>query len=34
MPNYNGVWSLSTQYQNAADWPKRISVGLFGGGQI
>ena len=21
MPNYNGVWSLSTQYQNAADWP-------------
>ena len=21
MPNYNGVWSLSTQYQYAADWP-------------
>jgi len=21
MPNYNGVWSLSTQYQNVADWP-------------
>lgn len=21
MPNYNGVWSLSTQYQYVADWP-------------
>ena len=21
MPNYNGVWSLSTQYQNRTDWP-------------
>ena len=21
MPNYNGVWSLSTQYQNATGWP-------------
>ena len=20
MPNYNGVWSLTTQYQYAADW--------------
>jgi hypothetical protein len=22
MPNYNGVWSITTQYQNASDWPK------------
>jgi hypothetical protein len=22
MPNYNGVWSLSTQYQYNTDWPK------------
>ena len=21
MPNYQGVWSLSTQYQNAGGWP-------------
>ena len=21
MPNYQGVWSLSTQYQNASGWP-------------
>jgi hypothetical protein len=20
MPNYQGVWSLSEQYQNASDW--------------
>ena len=22
MPNYNGVWSLSTQYQYVGDWPR------------
>ena len=21
MPNYQGVWSLSTQFQNAGNWP-------------
>jgi len=34
MPNYNGVWSLSTQYQNAADWPRPASTALFGGGDL
>jgi hypothetical protein len=31
MPNYQGVWSLSTQFQNAGDWPKALpsSIGLF-----
>jgi len=24
MPNYNGVWSLTTQYQYAADWPRFV----------
>tara|TARA_X000001382_G_scaffold23018_1_gene14010 strand:- start:475 stop:1425 length:951 start_codon:yes stop_codon:yes gene_type:complete len=33
MPNYNGVWSLSTQYQYAADWPSPPAVALFAGGQ-
>jgi len=33
MPNYNGVWSLTTQYQYAADWPVfRQSRALFMGG--
>lgn len=35
MPNYNGVWSLSTQYQYAADWPLPPILGdlaLFAGG--
>jgi len=32
MPNYNGVWSLSTQYQYAADWPQPPAVALFAGG--
>jgi len=27
MPNYNGVWSLSTQYQNAGAWPLPPLVG-------
>ena len=31
MPNYNGVWSLVTQYQYAADWPSAPTtpIGLF-----
>ena len=35
MPNYNGVWSLTTQYQYAADWNAdnpNPTIGLFGGG--
>ena len=34
MPNYNGVWSLSTQYQYAADWPDPTDSnrGLYAGG--
>ena len=34
MPNYNGVWSLSTQYQYAATWQadNRAIIALFGGG--
>ena len=28
MPNYNGVWSLSTQYQNVADWPQPPPIGF------
>lgn len=35
MPNYNGVWSLSTQYQNASGWPLPplpAGTGLFIGG--
>jgi len=28
MPNYNGVWSLSTQYQYAADWPSQPFLAL------
>ena len=38
MPNYNGVWSLTTQYQYAADWqgdnvpPLSGDIALFGGG--
>ena len=38
MPNYNGVWSLSTQFQNAAEWqadnvpPLSGDIALFGGG--
>ena len=24
MPNYQGVWSLSTQMQNASDWPTKF----------
>ena len=35
MPNYNGVWSLSTQYQNAATWNAdnpNPAIGLFAGG--
>ena len=36
MPNYNGVWSLSTQYQNAADWQAdnySAALGFIFGGQ-
>ena len=29
MPNYNGVWSISTQYQYADSWNDR---GLFAAG--
>ena len=34
MPNFNGVWSLSTQYQYAADWPliPDTTIVLFMGG--
>lgn len=35
MPNYQGVWSLSTQYQNASGWPIAPIAGdlaLFAGG--
>ena len=31
MPNFNGVWSLSTQYQYAADWPRPPIVGILAG---
>ena len=36
MPNYQGVWSLSEQYQNASGWPEGPlsgDIGLFAGGQ-
>ena len=30
MPNYQGVWSLSTQFQNASGWPDATAeIGLF-----
>jgi hypothetical protein len=33
MPNYNGVWSLSTHYQYRTDWPTFVPPrGVFGGG--
>ena len=33
MPNYQGVWSLSTQYQNAGAWPRPPGPrALVGGG--
>ena len=34
MPNYQGVWSLSTQYQNRSGWPAppTLPIGLFAGG--
>ena len=33
MPNFNGVWNISTQYQNDADWPKYVApMGLFADG--
>lgn len=34
MPNYNGVWSLSTQFQNASGWPlpPALPIALFGAG--
>tara|TARA_R100000951_G_scaffold107344_1_gene102632 strand:+ start:1570 stop:2580 length:1011 start_codon:yes stop_codon:yes gene_type:complete len=35
MPNYQGVWSLSTQYQNAGGWPLsplKGDIGLIAGG--
>jgi len=32
MPNFNGVWSLTTQIQYAADWPVPLGdVGLIFG---
>ena len=30
MPNYQGVWSLSTQYQNRTGWPTFFQVGTIG----
>lgn len=39
MPNYQGVWSLSTQFQNATEWqadnvpPLSGDIGLFAGGE-
>ena len=34
MPNYQGVWSLTTQMQNITDWPTRFQPrGLFLGGE-
>jgi hypothetical protein len=34
MPNYQGVWSLSEQYQNASGWPSPplFQRALFAGG--
>tara|TARA_R100000900_G_C3332351_1_gene163643 strand:- start:249 stop:1175 length:927 start_codon:yes stop_codon:yes gene_type:complete len=33
MPNYNGVWSLSTQLQYVSDWPQDIqNRGIYAGG--
>ena len=32
MPNYNGVWSLTTQIQYASAWPSAPTFGLFAGG--
>ena len=34
MPNYQGVWSLSTQYQNAGAWPSPPQRGIMGGGRL
>jgi len=34
MPNYNGVWSLSTQYQNRTGWPQAPTFGFFAGGSL
>ena len=33
MPNFNGVWSLTTQLQYASAWPvPPAAVGIFAGG--
>ena len=32
MPNFNGVWSLTTQLQYASAWPISPTIALFGGG--
>ena len=34
MPNYQGVWSLSTQFQNRDGWPVYVPpvIALFAGG--
>lgn len=33
MPNYQGVWSISTQFQNASGWPPKPSgIALLAGG--
>lgn len=33
MPNYQGVWNISTQYQNASDWPSLPApTGIYAGG--
>ena len=34
MPNYQGVWSLSTQYQYAADWPSPPATAIYAGGYL
>ena len=31
MPNYNGVWSLTTQLQYVSDWPSPPVVGIIAG---
>ena len=32
MPNFNGVWSLTTQIQYVSDWPSPPTIGLFAAG--
>lgn len=34
MPNYQGVWNISTHFQNTSGWPSPPPVGLFNGGRL